>query len=469
MATASSVAAGSSGRYRGKVSSVMRVAVATLGCKVNQYDTASIETRLRQEGCTIVDFEPGADVYIVNTCTVTDRADAESRQLARRARRFNPAARVIMTGCFAQTSPRRAAIPEVDHVVGLNRLPDLVRLVGAGIVRNTDRILVDDVRAARQVTTLGAETFTWQTRAFFKVQEGCDLFCAFCIVPFARGRSRSVPPRQVLDQLWVLAERGFQEIVLTGVHLGGYGLDLEPVIDLCDLLELIADKSPVPRVRLSSIDPPEVSPRLLDLLARSDVFCPHLHVPVQAGEDEVLRRMRRKYDTGLLRDVVPAIRAALPNAAIGTDVIAGFPAETEAQFDKTLELLEEVPLTYFHVFPYSRRTGTTAAKMEEQVPPAVIQRRAARLRALGERKRAAFARRFLGSEMRVLAEHTPARRTGWLTGYTRNYQRTEFPGPLDIANSEVWVRMVAVQGARLLGELALTASNEQTRSAARPA
>jgi threonylcarbamoyladenosine tRNA methylthiotransferase MtaB len=430
----------------------MRVALATLGCKVNQYDTATIETRLRHEGCTIVPFERGADVYIVNTCTVTDRADAESRQLARRARRFNPDARVIMTGCFAQVNPPGAAIPEVDHVVGLNRLPDLVRAVRSA-AGAAERILVDDLRMARKVKTLGAESFTGQTRAFLKIQEGCDLFCTFCIVPFSRGRSRSVPPRQVLDQLQKLAARGFQEVVLTGVHLGGYGADLEQQIDLCDLLEMIAERPPVPRIRLSSIDPPEVTPRLLDLMAKSAALCPHLHVPVQAGADELLQRMRRKYDSQFLRDLAVEIRMKLPEAAIGTDVIAGFPGETDTQFDETLALLDELPLTYFHVFPYSRRSGTTAAKMPGHVPAASITRRAQRLRTLGEHKRAAFAAKFVGRRLPVLIEEAPARASGCLTGYTRNYQRVDVPGLQQLANREMEVQIVAAHGARLTGHL----------------
>ncbi len=435
----------------------MRVAVATLGCKVNQYDSASIETRLRNEGCTIVAFEPGADVYIVNSCTVTDRADAESRQLARRARRLAPTARVIMTGCFAQTSPQRAAIPEVDHVVGLTRLPDLVRAVRGELAAAADRILVDDLRRARQVRTLGAETFSGQTRAFLKVQEGCDLFCTFCIVPFARGRSRSVPPRQVLGQLAMLGERGFQEVVLTGVHLGGYGPDLDPPSDLCDLIEMIVERPPVPRIRLSSIDPPEVTPRLLDLMARSHVLCPHLHVPVQAGDDAVLRRMRRKYDSAFLRDLGSRIRSTLPDAAVGTDVIAGFPGETEVQFAATRRLLEELPFTYFHVFPYSRRSGTTAAKLSGHVDPACLKRRAQQLRQLGERKRVEFARGFVGRALRVLVEHRTEAGNGLLTGLTRNYQRVDFPGPPALVNREVAVTTVGLHGARLLGETGIQA------------
>lgn len=431
----------------------MRVAVTTLGCKVNQYDAASIETRLRHEGCTIVPFAPGADVYIVNTCTVTDRADAESRQLARRARRFNAAARVIMTGCFAQVSPQGAAIPEVDHVVGLNRLPDLVRAVRGKAADTAERILVHDLRTARQVATIGAEAFTGQTRAFLKVQEGCDLFCSFCIVPFARGRSRSVPPRQVLEQLRMLAARGFQEVVLTGVHLGGYGADLDPQIGLPRLLELIVERPPVPRLRLSSIDPPEVSPRLLELMAHSDILCPHFHIPIQAGNDEVLRRMRRKYDTNLVREICAAIGTRLPGAAIGTDVIAGFPGETEAQFEETLGLLEALPFTYFHVFPYSRRSGTTAAKLGGHLPASVIKQRAQRLRRLGQRKRAEFAHGLVGHQARVLVEEKPATGSGWLTGYTRNYQRVEFSGPPGLVNREVDVRIVGVRGDQVVGEL----------------
>jgi threonylcarbamoyladenosine tRNA methylthiotransferase MtaB len=431
----------------------MRVAVTTLGCKVNQYDAASIETRLRDEGCTIVPFEPGADVYIVNTCTVTDRADAESRQLARRARRFNAGARVIMTGCFAQIDPHGAAIPGVDHVVGLNRLPDVVRAVRGELASEAQRILVDDLRSVRSVRTLGAQTFTGQTRAFLKIQEGCDLFCTFCIVPFARGRSRSVPPRQVIDQLRMLAARGFQEVVLTGVHLGGYGEDLDPKLELSDLLEMMVEQVPVRRIRLSSIDPPEVTPRLLNLVARCEMVCPHLHIPVQAGQDEILRRMRRTYASGFVRELCAAIRARLPDAAIGTDVIAGFPGETEAQFEETLRLLEALPFTYFHVFPYSRRGGTTAAKLDGHLPPAVIKRRAQALRQLGQRKRAEFARGFIGREAQVLVEENPAAAGGYVTGYSRNYQRVEFAGDAEMVNREVEVRIVGWRRDKLVGQM----------------
>lgn len=433
------------------MSGAARVALTTLGCKVNQYDSASIETRLREEGWTIVPFASGADIYVVNTCTVTDRADAESRQLARRARRWNPRARVVMTGCFAQIDPAGAAIPEVDFVVGLNRLADVLRAVRGELDGARERLLVDDLRTARRVRTLGADTFTGQTRAFLKIQEGCDLFCTFCIVPFARGRSRSVTPRQVLDQLERLGERGFREVVFTGVHLGGYGADLSPALSLVDLLEMVVERSPVPRVRLSSIDPPEVSRRLLDLMGRSDVLCPHLHLPVQAAHDAVLRRMRRPYDTALVRDVCGEVRRRFPDAALGTDLIAGFPGETEAEFEATAGLLAHLPFTYFHVFPYSRRRGTTAARQGGDLAAAVVQGRARRLRQLGERKRTAFAARFVGRTLPVLVETPADGPAGLLQGYSRNYQRVEVMGGDRRGNREVTVRIDAVHGWRLRG------------------
>jgi threonylcarbamoyladenosine tRNA methylthiotransferase MtaB len=427
----------------------LRVAFATLGCKVNQYDTASMETALTAD-CEVVPFAPGADVYVVNSCTVTDRADAESRQLARRARRFNPAARVIITGCFAQTNPRGAALAEVDYVVGVGRLPDVLRAVHGQIPAGEGRTLVGNLRKATAVTTLGAEVFSGQTRAFLKVQEGCDLFCTFCIVPLARGRSRSVAPRRVLAELERLAGRGFREVVLTGIHLGGYGRDLDPPIGLADLVEMIAEHASLPRLRLSSIDPPEVNRRLLELLARSPVFCPHLHMPVQAGADGVLRRMRRLYDAALVRDVVGEIARVLPNAGLGTDVIAGFPGESEADFADTEQLLETLPFTYLHVFPYSRRQGTTAAKARDQVPAAVIHRRALRLRQLGSAKRRAFAERFVGAPLDVLVESTRDAADGRLSGYSRHYVRVLLEGGDELINREVAVRATSRRGERLL-------------------
>ena len=429
----------------------LRVAFTTLGCKVNQYDTATMQTALVAD-CETVPFAEGADVYVVNSCTVTDRADAESRQLARRARRLNPAGRVILTGCFAQTSPQRADLPEVDYVVGVGRLPDLLRAVRDQIPAEEGRVFVSNLRRAESVSTLGAEVFSGQTRAFLKVQEGCDLFCTFCIVPMARGRGRSVPPRRVLAELERLADLGFREVVLTGIHLGGYGKDLETPRLLADLVEMIAEAAPLPRIRLSSIDPPEVTPRLLDLIARSPVLCDHLHMPVQAGADGVLRRMRRLYDAALVRDVAAEIHRRLPGAGLVTDVIAGFPGESAADFAATEALLAEAGFTYLHVFPYSRRRGTTAAKASDHLPPAVIRARAAALRRLGRAQREGFAERCLGRELEVLIESTRDAASGRLVGYSRNYARVLVDGPDGLGNRALRVRAVAREGDRLHGE-----------------
>lgn len=431
----------------------LRVAFATLGCKVNQYDTATMETALLGGNCEVVAFSELADVYVVNTCTVTDRADAESRSLARRAKRLNENARVVMTGCMAQTSSEAtAALPEVDYVVGIGRLGDFLRAVRGEIAQQEGRIFTSNVRKSATVETLGAEVFSGQTRAFLKVQEGCDLFCTFCIVPFARGRSRSVEPRRVLAELQRLAQRGFHEVVLTGVHLGGYGRDLTPGLDLADLVEMIAAMSPVARVRLSSIDPPEVSTRLLEIMRASDVICPHLHVPVQSGADPVLRRMRRQYDAAMVRDVAAEVRRMMPEASLGTDVIAGFPGETEADFETARALLDAAPFTYFHVFPYSRRSGTTAAKAKAPVSSPTIRARAAALRRLGETKRVEFAQQFVGSNLRVLAESKRDRETGLLVGYSRNYVRALVRGGDELINRESVVRVVARQRDRVLAE-----------------
>jgi len=256
----------------------MRFAITTLGCKVNQYDSAMIEARLEQAGLERCEFDQVADVYVVNTCTVTDRADVESLKLARRARRSNPRARVIMTGCLAQASPERlAAAPEVDRIIGLARMDDLVRAAAQDPRPDDARVMVSNLRKSRSAIDAAAVVPAGQTRAFIKLQEGCDQFCSFCIVPFSRGASRSVAPRQVLEVLDSLHEQGFKEVVLSGVHLGGYGKDLSPPVTLMGLLEMIAERCPIPRVRLSSIDPEELSDEVIDLVAQSDRFCPHFH------------------------------------------------------------------------------------------------------------------------------------------------------------------------------------------------
>jgi threonylcarbamoyladenosine tRNA methylthiotransferase MtaB len=426
-----------------------RVALLTLGCKVNSYDTATIGDRLRQAGCTLVEGGETADVVIVNSCTVTDAADAESRRLARRARRENPAARVIVTGCYAQTQPASAArVDAVDYVIGLDRLDALVA-AATSPQPAIARVVVGESRRAERVRTFGARTFPGQTRAFLKVQEGCDLFCTFCIVPMARGKSRSLAPREVLAEMEGLAAQGFQEVVLTGVHLGGYGEDLTPHVDLVWLVEALVEQNLFARIRLSSIDPHEVTEPLVRLMAAAPAVCPHLHVPLQAADDEVLRRMRRRYDTALTAERLAMVREYLPDASIGTDLIAGFPGEDDASFERTFAFVEASPITYAHVFPYSVRTGTTAAKLDGKVAPATIRARGARLRALAARKHAEFARAFDGRDAEVLVENTRDPQTGGLRGYTRSYLRAHLDGADELMGTRVTTTLRVSPGGRV--------------------
>ncbi|MGO9450434.1 MAG: tRNA (N(6)-L-threonylcarbamoyladenosine(37)-C(2))-methylthiotransferase MtaB [Candidatus Binataceae bacterium] len=440
----------------------MRFAIATLGCKVNQYDSAIIESRLGARGMERCDFAEPADVYVINTCTVTDRADSESLKLARRARRRNPAARIVMTGCFAQANPQALARAiEVDAVVGLGRLDDLERAIAS---ETTERIMVSNLRKERAEIEVGAVALTGQTRAFLKLQEGCDQFCSFCIVPISRGTSRSVEPRRVVAALDELAERGFREVTLSGVHLGGYGKDLMSSVDLAGLLEMLAERSPIDRIRISSLDPEELSDEIIDIVAQSGKFCPHLHLPLQSGEDEILRQMRRRYDRDYYRGRVERIVAAMPDAAIGTDLIVGFPGETAGHFDSGFEFVESLPLAYFHVFPYSVRANTTAAKLAGKVPAGEIKRRAESMRRLGEEKRVSFVSRFCGTRLNVLLEERSA--GGMLSGYSRNYVRVLTTGPDELTNHEVEVEASRVQGAQLVGQIVRAEPAESGRQPA---
>jgi threonylcarbamoyladenosine tRNA methylthiotransferase MtaB len=435
----------------------MRFAIATLGCKVNQYDSATIETRLLARGMERREFDEPADVYVVNTCTVTNRADAESLRLARRAKRLNPAARVVMTGCLAQASPARLSkAVEVDAIVGLGRAEDLDRAIALG---EGERVMVSNLRKERAAIDLSPVTLAGHTRAFLKLQEGCDQFCTFCVVPFSRGTSRSIEPRRVIEALDEVHRRGFKEVTLSGVHLGGYGKDLSPQVELADLLEMIAERAQIGRIRISSLDPEELSDRIIDILAASPRFCPHLHLPLQSGDDTTLSRMRRRYVRDYFRDRVERVLDAMPSAAIGTDLIVGFPGESAAQFESYCEFVAAMPLAYFHVFPYSVRDGTTAAKMPGKVRPLEIKRRAERMRRLGESKRAEFARRALGSRVQVLLEERA--RDGALHGYSRNYIRVAVDGPDELINQEVEVEVLSADAAQVAGQIVWPAARNR--------
>jgi threonylcarbamoyladenosine tRNA methylthiotransferase MtaB len=428
----------------------MKIAIATLGCKINHYDSAVIQNRLETEH-SFVRFDEPADCYVINTCTVTDRADWEARQLVRRAKRLNPAAKVLVTGCYAQVSPDDVArVAGVDYVIGLNRLDDLLRFVDAPVPRGT-QVAVSDVKRERGVAVLGTRALPGHTRAFLKIQEGCNYTCTYCIIPTARGLSRSVTPSEVMKQVKQLADAGYQEIVLTGIHLGGYGQDLGPKIDLTALVGMIANSGLIPRLRLSSLDPREVPERLLDLIAGSQMICPHLHICAQAADDRILKAMRRNYDKAYYRDLVARVRERLPEAALGSDIIVGFPGESEAEFESSLEYFASLPLTYFHVFPYSSRRTTAASSLPDHVPAAIKKTRSRRMRELGARKKQEFAARFVGQVGSVLLEEKLDASTGMRRGFMRNYLPVAVAA--EFSNREIDVRLTGLNNGCLTGEV----------------
>ena len=440
----------------------VKIAITTLGCKVNQYDSAVIQNRLERQH-SFVSFGEPADCYIINACTVTDRADWEARQLVRRAKRLSPAAKVLVTGCYAQVNPAEVArVPGVDYVVGLNRLDDLLRFVDLPVGSET-RVAVSDVKRERGVAVLGTRALPGHTRAFLKIQEGCNYSCTYCIIPTARGLSRSVAPRDVLEQVHGLADAGYREIVLTGIHLGGYGQDLTPKVDLTALLEMIARSRSIPRVRLSSLDPREVPDRLLDLIASSDVVCPHLHICGQAGDDEILRQMRRNYDTAYYRELLTKVREHLPDAALGSDIIVGFPGETADAFDRSVEFFAGLPLTYFHVFPYSSRRGTVAVALPDHVGAQVKKARARRMRELGVVKKRDFCLRFRGRRASILIEEKVDRATGLRRGFSRNYLPVVVSGAANLVNREIDVEIESFEDGWLKGTQLETASTAVER------
>src|SRR6185369_8989947 len=376
-----------------------RVAISTLGCKTNQFESAAMVEQLSAAGYRVVPFTEQSDIYIINSCTVTARTDAETRRLIRRARRLNPSSRIVATGCYAQVAPGDLErMPELDCVLGNMEKQNISSFLESGAHS------VSDIAAISRAEPLKLTSFAEHTRAFLQIQNGCNSFCAYCIVPYARGRSRSVSPDDVLLGVRDLAANGFKEIVLTGIHLGAYGLDLTSPTTLTALVRQIVSKAIVPRLRIGSVEPNEVSDELLNLMATSRSICPHLHLPLQSGSDSVLNRMGRPYSSGMFRDLVSRISAAMPDAFIGADVIAGFPGETGAEFEETVQLLTELPFSDLHVFPYSSRPGTRAAGMPGHVPAQVVTERAARLRKIAEMKKQAFLEHFIGTELKVLVQ-----------------------------------------------------------------
>lgn len=422
-----------------------RFSVATLGCKVNQFETADMIQQLQADGWLQVPFGQCVELCLINSCTVTARSDAESRRLVRRARRAAPEARIVVTGCYAQVAPRELqAQPDVDLVLGNQEKQALLHHLQLGSHQ------VCNLSSLKGSGPLRLTGFAEHTRAFLQVQNGCEACCSYCIVPTARGPNRSASPDDVLQAVTRFADNGFQEVVLTGIHLGAYGLDLSPRTNLTDLVALLDQQQAIPRLRLGSIEPNELTDELLGLFCRSTRLCRHLHIPLQSGCTTVLRRMGRLYDTAFYRSRLEQAARLLPDAFIAADLIAGFPGESEAEFEETRNFITELPIADLHVFPYSRRPGTPAAAMAGQLPPAVIKQRAEQLRSIAAQKRTAFQRRCLGSIQQVLGQRHDAA-PGIMTGLSRTYLEISYPAPEQLLNREISILVEELADGQLKG------------------
>ncbi len=453
--------------------------IEQFGCRATQADAAAIERQLRDRGFAAASESASADVVIVNTCTVTASADAQAREAIRKVHARNPATRVIATGCYAQRAPEElAGLPGVSWVVGNSHKPEIPWLVDAmageaaggsasgfvpasalgeeklSLLHGPAKILTGNI--FEQGTLLGAPVIGGEgnhTRPVVKIQDGCNSRCAYCVIPFVRGRSRSLEPAQVIGEIARLSAAGYREIVLSGINLGTYGRDLSPRVGLIELLRRILDETGVERLRISSIEPMDVTEELIALFGSSERMAQHFHMPLQSGCDRVLGAMHRWYRAEHYARRVELIRERMPDAAIGADVIAGFPGETDAEHAETVAVIARLPFSYLHVFSFSQRSGTQAAELGNQVPAPVVKNRARELRALGEVKAREFRRSQVGRELRVLtlrddrefAETTPA--------LSSNYLRVGVRGKF-AANE--WVDVTVVEAGGLIGEPALS-------------
>ena len=412
-----------------------KIAITTLGCKVNQYESAAFQTGFEAAGCVMVQAKEAADIIVINTCAVTAKAGIQSRQAVRQLMRRHPDAKIVITGCYVQMAAQEL-VKMVNKPVCIVGNGNKDRLVQAALCDTPCDLtmLMGRISQKKEICRLPVRHFGNRTRACLRVQDGCHNFCTYCIVPYTRGPSRSLPLEEVLDQAAIFASEGHQEIVVTGIHVGQYGKDLQEGTDCVELMRRLCLAYPEIRFRLSSIEPMEISDELLTLMAGQKNFMPHLHIPLQSGDDTILARMNRGYTSKEFRETVALCRKRLPDAAIGIDVLVGFPGETDQHFANTHTLLQELDCTYLHIFPYSQRPGTLAATFEQQIPQAVKEERVAQLRQLDAEKKRLFYQRYLGTTRPVLVEYKRDP-DGNLKGFTDNYIPVSFPGHRSLMNT----------------------------------
>ena len=429
----------------------MRIAICTLGCKVNQYETQAMEQELIRRGHELADFETDADAYIINTCTVTAVSDKKCRNIIRRAKKQTPGAVVAVCGCYAQTDPEAVAALGVDVVSGsAGRMAFLDHLEAQLQNRRTQIVEVDEALRRREFERLPAGGQAGRTRAMLKVEDGCVNFCSYCIIPYARGPIRSLPLDEAVEQAKALAAEGYREIVLTGIEISSWGHDLRNGQTLADLIEAVCLAAPDLRVRLGSLEPRTITEDFCRRVSALPNLCPHFHLSLQSGCDATLKRMNRKYDSGRYYESVELLRVYFENPAITTDLIVGFPQESEEEFEQTLAFIRKCAFSSMHIFPYSRRPGTPAASMEGQIQKAVQEERAHRAACVAEEMEQNYLAGLIGSVLPILFEEE---KNGLWQGHAPNYVAVRAQGD-DLHNCLRNVRVVAVDDGMLLGEIA---------------
>jgi len=428
------------------------VAFHTLGCKVNQYDTQAMIEALAKD-CRIVSNKERADIYIINTCTVTNRADQKSRQQIRNVIRKNPAAFIAVTGCYAQRFPQRIAeIQGVDLILGNGEKSGIASFLNGGEKNPEPEIFVEDVNSCSRYDTLSVSKHRSHSRAFVKIQDGCEHYCSYCIIPYVRGKQKSRPLKDTLEEIEGLVRNGFKEIVLTGIRLGSWGEDLNNGFTLALLLKKAHEIEGLRRIRLSSIEPEDLDEDLIDRIAQMPKVCSHLHIPLQSGDNEVLRRMNRPYHSSYYQDLIEKIRKKIKGVAITTDIIVGFPGEGEEEFRNTYNFIKKVKFSKMHIFRFSPRPGTSAAQLKRKARKQEIKKRSERLLGLSLKMQEEFSRSFVGETLEVLVEKR--RRNNYLTGLTDNYMRVAFDGPEDLVNEIVKVKISEIKKGYVIGMLA---------------
>lgn len=430
-----------------------KAAFYTLGCKVNQYETEAMTESFENAGYEIVDYSEFADVYIINTCTVTNMGDRKSRQIIRRARENNPEALVAVVGCYSQIAPGEVLeIPEVGLVVGTDERSRMVELVEYAMKKEEKLNMVNDIMKVREFEEMSIKSYKSRTRAFLKIQEGCDQYCTYCIIPYARGHIRSRKPDSIIAEVKELAKNGFREIVLTGIHVASYGRDLGNT-SLIDIIEKVHEIDGIQRIRMSSVDPNVMTDDFIERLSYLPKICGHFHLSLQSGCDETLKRMNRKYTTGEYRKTVKKLREVFTDVAITTDLIVGFPGETDEEFQKTVDFIEEIAFSAMHVFKYSQRSGTPAAKYINQIKPQVKDARSKVITAIAEKNEEKFKKTFIGRCKSVLYEHPIHYEQSLFEGLTDNYIRVVSESQEDIRGKIIQTTLMELKEDYMTGSI----------------